>query len=697
MNKNVSDIQAEQPEFQAQLFVKKTAEILEMIAKGQPASAIYDAIALMYEGRNPGMRCSLLELKDDKLMHGGAPSLPKEYCDAVNGLKFGPSVGSCGTSTYTGKRVLVENIETDPKWSEIKHVALPHGMRCCWSEPIKDSNGKVLGAFGMYYNYPALPDEDKLADLQSAARLAGIIMERDQRETVLRKSEYKYRMLFENMAQGGFYQEPDGTLIDFNQNALKMFGLTKDQFLGRTSLDPEWKVIHEDGSDYPGDKHPSMVALKTGKPVLNKIAGVFNTKKKEYVWLNINAIPQFKDGETKPYQVFVTLHDISELKKAEENLRQAHKMESIGTLAGGIAHDFNNILYMILGNIDLVLQDIPKWNPVYESIEEVKSAGLRASAIVKQLLSFSRKAEQKFRAIGAVTVINDGLNFIRSTLPSTIRIKKELPDHEIPVLGDPVMINQMLINICTNAAQSMEQTGGKLKIKVKKIYLDKNDVKNHQELSQGQYLKIKIKDTGPGIDPSIIDKIFDPYFTTKDVGEGSGMGLAIVHGIIVNHNGAISVKSKLDKGSLFTILIPVTDQKTEIKLKEEKVITQSEGSILFVDDEKSIITLGEKTLERLGYEVEATSNPQMAIEKIHTNPQKYNLIITDMTMPQMTGVQLAEKVKEIRPDIPIIICTGYSSLINEKKAKELNINGFLMKPVSWSKLEKMINEILFEA
>ncbi|NIX15726.1 MAG: GAF domain-containing protein [Candidatus Dadabacteria bacterium] len=224
-------------EQQTQLFLRKNAEILEMIATGQSASSIYDAIALMYEARHPGMRCSLLELKGNKLMHGGAPSLPKEYCDAVNGLENGPCVGSCGTSTYTGKRVLVENIETDPKWAVIKQAALPHGLRCCWSEPIKDSNGKVLGAFGMYYNHPALPNEDELSDLHSAARLAGIVMESDQREIALRQSENKYRTLVENMPQRLFLKDKNSVFVSCSNNLAEDLGITPEQIVGTTDYD----------------------------------------------------------------------------------------------------------------------------------------------------------------------------------------------------------------------------------------------------------------------------------------------------------------------------------------------------------------------------------------------------------------------------------------------------------------------------
>ncbi|MCD4736178.1 MAG: hypothetical protein K8R53_09060, partial [Bacteroidales bacterium] len=247
--------------------------------------------------------------------------------------------------------------------------------------------------------------------------------------------------------------------------------------------------------------------------------------------------------------------------RLEKELYQARKMDSLGTLTGGIAHDFNNLLYMIVGNTELALEDIPKWNPVHSNLEEIKSASLRAAGIVKRLLNFSRKTDQEMKPIGAITVIKDALKFMRSTIPRTIEFRKQLPDAEVPILGDPTQINQAMMNLCTNASQAMEETGGILEINVKNVILGVGAADNYLDLPAGDYLKITVRDTGPGISSEIINRIFDPFFTTKDMGKGSGMGLSIVHGIVKNHNGAITVDSKIDKGTTFTILFPVIDEK----------------------------------------------------------------------------------------------------------------------------------------
>jgi len=388
--------------------------------------------------------------------------------------------------------------------------------------------------------------------------------------------------------------------------------------------------------------------------------------------------------------------DITEAKQTEAQLRQARKMESIGTLAGGIAHDFNNLLYLIVGNTDLVLEDIPKWNPVYTNLEEIRSAGLRATGIVKQLLNFSHQNDPELKPIGAVSVINDELTFLRSMIPTTIEIRKMLPETEVTILADPVQINQVLMNICTNASQVMEKTGGILEIIVENITMDEDFDHGYKEMFRGNFLKVAVCDSGPGIDPEIIHRIFDPYFTTREFGKGTGMGLAVVHGIVKSLGGAISVECEPDKGTTFTVLLPVIDEKPEIETKRTGKLPLGTETILFVDDEKPIADMTGQILKRLGYKVETRLNPVEAMELFQSNPHQFDLVITDMTMPQMTGVQLSEKLKEIRPDIPVIINTGHSSLINEEKAKKMGIAAFAMKPIVKTDIAQTIRKVLDE-
>ena len=399
-------------------------------------------------------------------------------------------------------------------------------------------------------------------------------------------------------------------------------------------------------------------------------------------------------GQKKITGIVEFVRDITKRKQLEAQLHQARKMESIGTLAGGIAHDFNNLLYMITGNAELALDDIPKWNPAHDNLKEIQAASMRAAGIVKQLLNFSRKIDQKLKPIGAITIIKDALKFLRSMIPSSIKICKQLPLTDVSILADPIQINQVLMNICTNASQAMEKTGGNLTINVEIESLTDDAADNYPDLSSGKYVKIAVTDTGPGIDSKIIDRIFDPYFTTKEVGKGSGMGLAVVVGIIKNHGGAITVDSRPGKGATFTIFFPVTTENPVMAVKAPDERLHGNETILFVDDEESIAIMTQKMLERLGYTVETETNPSAAFKLFQSKPDAFDLVITDMTMPQMNGVTLSEKLKTVRSDIPVIICTGHSSLIDEETASEMGIAAYVMKPIRIRDIARTIRQVL---
>jgi len=393
--------------------------------------------------------------------------------------------------------------------------------------------------------------------------------------------------------------------------------------------------------------------------------------------------------------------DITERKKEEEEkaklkteLQHAQKMESIGILAGGIAHDFNNIMAIILGNTELALEDVPKSNPAYSNLEEIKTASRRAKNIVRQLLSYSRVVEQEMQSIKIGPVIKDGLKFLRSTIPSTIDIEQNIQLTDETILADPTQINQILMNLCINASQAMEQTGGDLNVAVEKLVLDNNSARNYPGLKSGDHVRIIISDTGPGIDPEIIDQIFDPYFTTKEIGKGSGMGLAVVHGIVKSHSGAIAVESSPGKGTKFITLFPLTTKKPMVETKTGKDIPGGNETILFVDDEKSIVKMLQRMFERLGYKVQTATTPEEALERFRSNPDHFDLVITDMTMPKMTGVKLSEKLMDIRKDIPIIVCTGHSALVDEEKAKELGLAAYIIKPIDMQETAQIIRKIL---
>jgi signal transduction histidine kinase/ActR/RegA family two-component response regulator len=385
--------------------------------------------------------------------------------------------------------------------------------------------------------------------------------------------------------------------------------------------------------------------------------------------------------------------EIEERSKAEEQLRQAHKMEAIGTLAGGIAHDFNNILAAIIGYADLAYEDIPDFNPAKNSIEQVQHAALRAKDIVQQILSFSRKQPQKLVPLDLASSVSSTLKFLRASIPSTVDIRTNFsPDCGL-IQGDSGQINQILINFCTNAAQAMDETGGTLTIDLRNIDVDGDKSNEEQKLPPDSYTVLSVSDTGVGIEEKHLKRIFDPYYTTKDVGQGSGMGLAVVHGLVKSHNGILHVESTVSQGSTFKVYFPRIDSDLEKNVNKDQVsIPFGSEQLLVVDDEQSLLDIMERSLKKLGYRVDATTSSKKALELFKANPDEYDLVITDQTMPELTGEGLCSEILCIRADMPIIMCTGYSAKMDSKKAKEIGITSFLMKPASRNELAKAIRE-----
>lgn len=389
--------------------------------------------------------------------------------------------------------------------------------------------------------------------------------------------------------------------------------------------------------------------------------------------------------------------EIRDRKQVEDQLRQSHKMEAIGTLAGGIAHEFNNILGIIIGNAELAIDDTPEWNPAHKNISEIKRAGLRAKEVVLQLLSFSRKTEQVQKPIDIAPVIKESIKLIRSSIPSNIEIHDHVPRSGDLILADTTQIHQVFINLCTNAAHAMDDSNeGILKIFLDTVDIDEKTDTRFAKIHPGKYLELTVKDSGKGIEPEIRERIFDPYFTTKEIGMGTGMGLAVVHGIVTNHNGKILVNSEPGKGTSISILLPVVTGVPELQKEPDRQTSLPTGNetILFVDDEFSIAESTKMLLEKIGYTVREFTNPLEALSAFKSSPDSFDLVISDVTMPKMNGVDLSKNLRKVRPDIPVIICTGHSSHMDEEKALKLNINAYTMKPVTASQIAVLIRRVL---
>jgi len=371
-------------------------------------------------------------------------------------------------------------------------------------------------------------------------------------------------------------------------------------------------------------------------------------------------------------------------------------MEAVGTLAGGIAHDFNNILAIILGNAELASTDVPDSNPARESLKEIQKASIRAKDMVQQLLAFSRKADEESSPMDMAPILRESMKMLRSAIPSSVEFKQDISDDPCSVMGDAAQINQIVMNLVTNAADAMSKEGGLLEVTLDNIILQEEKPCFDWVLSPGAYIRLRMRDTGEGIEPEIMDRIFDPYYTTKEIGKGTGMGLSVIHGIVKRHGGGIWVESTLGEGALFEIYIPALEKTVEEEKEPEGEIKGGSEKILFVDDEESMVNLNRQRLERLGYQVKGTTKPVEALEWFKADPDQFDAIITDMTMPRMTGDRLAAEVLEIRPHMPVIICTGYSERMSAEKAESIGVRKYIEKPIGTRNLASSLREVLDE-
>jgi len=384
-----------------------------------------------------------------------------------------------------------------------------------------------------------------------------------------------------------------------------------------------------------------------------------------------------------------------ELARSERQLQQVMKLQAIGTLAGGIAHDFNNILFPIVGYTELTMDDIPKDSQAWKNLEEILKATHRAKELVKQILTFSRQGSHERKPLKVQFLIKEALKLLRATIPSNIDIETRVDENCGPINGDPTQIHQVIMNLCTNAYHAMQATGGKLEVELKEVDISYEKSVESVGMKVGPHLALTVKDSGCGMDQSVMERIFEPYYTTKEQGKGTGLGLSVIHGIVKNHGGDISVSSQPGNGATFTVYLPLID---EIDMEPEEVetpsATQGHENILVVDDEKQVVDIEQQILERIGYKVTTKTDSEEALAEFASLPDHFDLVITDMTMPKMTGDQLARKLMDIKPDIRVILCTGFNGAITEEKALAMGIDKFVMKPIVKDELASTVRAVL---
>ena len=383
------------------------------------------------------------------------------------------------------------------------------------------------------------------------------------------------------------------------------------------------------------------------------------------------------------------------LAKYERQLQQVLKIQAIGTLAGGIAHDFNNILFPIVGYTELTMDEVPDDSVAHNNLEEVLKAAHRAKDLVQQILTFSRQSGLERKPVKVHLIIKEALKLLRASIPASIEIINNIDDDCHPVMGDATQIHQVIMNLCTNAYQAMQDKGGTLEVNLSEVDVGYEETVKKIGMQPGKHLQLLVRDEGCGMDAIVLDRIFEPYYTTKEQGKGTGLGLSVIHGIVKNHRGDISVTSSPGKGTTFKVYLPITEDADIVtELEPSNGAAKGNERILLIDDEEQIVSMEQQMLENLGYEVTARTDSTEALKEFSLQPQNFDLVITDMTMPQMTGDELAQKLLDIKPDIPVILCTGFNEDITEEKALAMGIQKFVMKPVIKNDLATTIRTVL---
>ena len=533
--------------------------------------------------------------------------------------------------------------------------------------PITDMNGKYLGSHAEVIN----------------------MTEKRKIEKALIRSETRFRAVAKSAVDAIISTDSEGRITFWNEAAQKMFGYHSDEIMGKsaTKLMPaEFIARHQAGIEkLKNGVEPSILGSTVELKGLSKKGKEFSIDLSLASW------------ETDEGKFFTAIiRDISKRKNLEAQMLQAQKMQAIGTLAGGIAHDFNNIIGAIMGYAELAADDTEKGSVLHENLENIVTASMRAKELVKQILTFSRLDKPEKSPIRIDAIVKETLKFLRASLPKTIDIAADIDADSSFVLADPVQIQQIMLNLCSNAAYAMREKGGRLYVKLSGIVLNEKTATHPGALPAGSYVQIEVSDSGHGIEQKIVDRIFEPFFTTKKVGEGTGMGLSVIHGIVEQLNGKITVESKIGQGTTFRVFLPRLE-KTEIqKKKSQNQPVNGKERILYIDDEADLVRIAVERFSELGYYITGKTDSVEAMDLFQKNPDAFDLIITDQTMPGITGKELSKRVLAMRPQMPIILCSGYSETITRQEAMKIGIREFVFKPVSIFEMPKIARHILDE-
>jgi signal transduction histidine kinase/ActR/RegA family two-component response regulator len=722
--------------------------VLERIAVGAPLPTVLEGIVRLVERQGTGMRCSLLLLDRERqcLRHGAAPSLPREYIDAINGKRIGPCEGSCGAAAYRGERVVVDDIATHPYWHNYRHLALPHGLRSCWSVPIFSPEREVLGAFAMYYGELRSATPEEIAWVEAATHLASIAIVRDRSEAALRRSEERARELlrlydFSSSVGEALVRRRDAAeiydiacriAVEKGFARLAWVGIYKD---ADDRLEPAARFGKDEGytdvirlklRDDRMNRGPAGRAMKSGTfAVSNDIANdpdfYFKAEALTRDLRSCAFFPLIVEGETigvfglyAATPGFFQAEEVSvlsalaasvafavesskrdrERRRLEEDLRHAQKMEVVGRLAGAVAHDFNNLLTIILSYASIVSNQLSTADPRRADVDEIRKAGERAEQLTRQLLTLSRKQVLQRRVIALGEIVASLERMLRRLLREDITLDVRAPANSGHVLADAGQIEQVVINLVVNARDAMPR-GGRLTLEIAKIDVDEASAPEHGGIAAGRYVQLSVGDTGCGMDEATRARIFEPFFTTKEHGRGTGLGLATVRWIVAQASGTITVTTTPDVGTTFRIYLPRVDAVVHAE-PEEPGSLELRGSetVLVAEDEAPVRAVIATVLRQAGYRVLEAENGTEAEQTSARHGGAIQLLVTDVVMPGMGGRELAERVSRLRGDLRVLYVSGYAEdAVVQHDVLERGI-AFLPKPITPDALLRKVRAVL---
>jgi two-component system, cell cycle sensor histidine kinase and response regulator CckA len=634
-------------------------QVLAMVIAHAALPEILDTLCRNIEKNHSGLLCSVLLLDPDgkTLRHGAAPSLPREYSQAVDGLQSGPCAGSCGTAVHRRQQVIVSDIATDQLWADYRYLALPHGLRACWSTPIASQDGGILGTFAVYYRDPRTPDDEHLQLIARATHLAAIAMEWDRDKAELNAAENRYRTLVERLPAVTYVAELGacGRWHYVSPQIESMLGFSPAEWLANSS---NW-IDHIHAED-----RENVLAVEEH---FQKHRDLFQAEYRLFahdgriLWFRDEAV-MLPTPEDQPCLMQGVMYDITERKRLEDQLRQSQKMEAVGLLAGGVAHDFNNLLMLIQAHNERLRAGLTPGSPNQKESLGIEHAVTRAASLTNRLLAFSRKQVLQPRVMDLNEILAEVAKMLDRLIERNITVRVARAPQLWPVKADPSQVEQLIMNLAVNARDAMPQ-GGELLIETRNEEIGGALPRLVDGARPGQYVVLVVADNGIGMDNETQAHMFEPFFTTKEPGKGTGLGLAIVYGVVKQLGGWTHVESKPGEGTRFEIHLPraeATKAPTQVdKILDLTTVPKGTETVLLVEDESGIRELACDFLQGRGYIVLAAMDGDEALRIAEGHEDLIHLLVTDIVMPNMGGKELAQRLRGVRPQIKVLLMSGY--------------------------------------